>query len=109
LPSQSRIETKPQNYRAYLMHHEDALGRRLSGDRDYLAALRHFSEIGMPATWLERVTPHGILASFDGAFTWIEHPAHGNCALIGDAAAIPSGTMAIHAPCATSGSCATAS
>ena len=80
------IETKPQNYRAYLMHHKDALERRLSGERDYQAALQHFGEIGMPATWLEQVSPHGILASFDGAFTWINHPALGNCALIGDAA-----------------------
>jgi 2-polyprenyl-6-methoxyphenol hydroxylase-like FAD-dependent oxidoreductase len=80
------IETKPGNYRAYLMHHKDALERRLSGERDYPAALRHFSEIGVPAAWLEQVTPHGILASFDGAFTWIDRPALGNCALIGDAA-----------------------
>lgn len=80
------IETKPQNYRAYLMHHKDALERRLSGERDYQAALRHFGQIGMPAAWLEQVTPHGILASFDGAFTWIDHPALGSCALIGDAA-----------------------
>jgi hypothetical protein len=28
--------------------------------------------------------PHGILASFDGAFRWIDHPADGNCVLIGD-------------------------
>jgi 2-polyprenyl-6-methoxyphenol hydroxylase-like FAD-dependent oxidoreductase len=80
------IETKPQNYRAYLMHHKDALERRLSGERDYLAALRHFREIGMPAAWLEQLTPHGVLATFDGAFTWIDHPALGNYALIGDAA-----------------------
>lgn len=80
------FEIKPGNYRAYLSHHKDALERRLSGKRDYQVALRHFGEIGMPAAWLEQITPHGILASFDGAFTWIDHPAQGNCALIGDAA-----------------------
>lgn len=80
------FEIKPGNYRAYLSHHKDALERRLSGERDYQVALGHFREIGMPATWLEQITPHGILASFDGAFRWIDHPARGNCALIGDAA-----------------------
>jgi 2-polyprenyl-6-methoxyphenol hydroxylase-like FAD-dependent oxidoreductase len=27
-----------------------------------------------------------VRLGFDGAFTWIDHPALGNCALIGDAA-----------------------
>ena len=80
------IETKPSNYRAYLFHHKDALERRLSGERDYYAAMRHFGEVGVPAAWLDAATPHGILASFDGAFRWIDHPAVANCALIGDAA-----------------------
>lgn len=80
------FEIKPGNYRAYLSHHKDALERRLSGERDYQAALRHFGEIGMPAAWLEQITPHGILASFDGAFIQVDRPVLGNCALIGDAA-----------------------
>ena len=80
------IETKPGNYRAYLLHHKDALERRLSGERDHPAMMRHFREIGIPPAWLEQVTPHGILATFDGAFRWIDHPADGNCVLIGDAA-----------------------
>jgi len=80
------IETKPGNYRAYLLHHKDALERRLSGERDHAAMLQHFRQIGLPSAWLEQVQPHGILATFDGAFRWIDHPADGNCVLIGDAA-----------------------
>jgi 2-polyprenyl-6-methoxyphenol hydroxylase-like FAD-dependent oxidoreductase len=80
------IETKPGNYRAYLLHHKDALARHMSGSRDHPAMMQHFREIGIPAAWLEKLTPHGILATFDGAFRWIDHPANGNCALIGDAA-----------------------
>jgi menaquinone-9 beta-reductase len=49
--------------------------------------MRHLGEIGIPATWLDQTTPHGILASFDGAFRWIDHPSNGHFALIGDAAA----------------------
>ena len=80
------IETKPGNYRAYLFHHKDALERRLSGERDYQSAVRQFHEIGIPSAWLEHATPHGILASFDGSFRWIDDPVDGNCALVGDAA-----------------------
>ena len=80
------IETKPGNYRAYLFHHKDALERRLSGERDYQSAVQQFHEIGIPSAWLEHATPHGILASFDGSFRWIDDPVDGNCALVGDAA-----------------------
>jgi 2-polyprenyl-6-methoxyphenol hydroxylase-like FAD-dependent oxidoreductase len=81
------IETKPGNYRTYLLHHKDALERRLSGERDYKPAMRHLREIAIPAAWLEQATPHGILTSFDGAFRRIDHPLNGHFALIGDAAA----------------------
>ena len=80
------IETKPSNYRAYLFHHKNALERRLSGERDYQSAVQHFHEIGIPSAWLEHATPHGILASFDGSFRWIDDPVDGNCVLVGDAA-----------------------
>ncbi len=80
------IRTKPGNYRIYLLHHKDALFRRLSGRRDYGAALEHFREIGIPPHWLEGVVPHGIFATFDGAHRWITKPVRGNCVLIGDAA-----------------------
>ena len=81
------IENKPGNYRIYLLHHKDAVPRRLSGARDYPAVLQHFREIGIPAGWLENVTPHGVFATFDGAHRWITKPVRGNCVLIGDAAA----------------------
>jgi menaquinone-9 beta-reductase len=81
------IQNGPRNYRIYLFHHKDALPRRLSGSRDYAAAFSHFRELGVPAEWLDAATPHGILASFDGAFRWITTPAKGNCVLVGDAAA----------------------
>ncbi len=81
------IQNKPGNFRAYLLHHKDALQKRLSGERDYAAVIEHFSEIGMPQDWLNSLTPHGIFATFDGAHRWIADPVIGNCVLIGDAAA----------------------
>jgi menaquinone-9 beta-reductase len=81
------IQNKPGNYRAYLLHHKDAIPRRLSGARDYPAVLEQFREIGIPASWLEGVKPHGVFATFDGAHRWITQPVRGNCVLIGDAAA----------------------
>jgi 2-polyprenyl-6-methoxyphenol hydroxylase-like FAD-dependent oxidoreductase len=80
------IKNKPGTYRIYLMHHKDALPRRLSGERDYKTVLEHFREIGVPADWLDNVTPHGVFATFDGAHRWIRKPFRGNCVLIGDAA-----------------------
>jgi len=81
------VETKPGNFRAYLLHHKDALPRRLSGERDFPAVLQHLREIGIPGAWLDSLAPHGIFASFDGAHRWISHPMRGNCVLVGDAAA----------------------
>lgn len=81
------IQNGPGNYRIYLLHHKDALPRRLSGARDYAAAFQHFRELGVPAQWLAATSPHGTLATFDGAFRWVPMPARGNCILIGDAAA----------------------
>ncbi len=82
------IETYPKNFRAYLLHHKDALPRRLSGERDFPAVMQHFHEIGLPATWLARLKPHGVFATFDGAHRWITNPVRGNCVLVGDAAAV---------------------
>lgn len=81
------IGNKPGNFRVYLLHHKDALPRRLSGERDFPAVMQHFHQIGIPASWLERLTPHGIFATFDGAHRWITNPTRNNCVLIGDAAA----------------------
>lgn len=81
------IQTKPRTFRAYLLHHRDALPRRLSGARDFEAVMHQFREVGMPGEWLDRLTPFGLFASFDGAHRWITHPARDGCVLIGDAAA----------------------
>jgi menaquinone-9 beta-reductase len=81
------IQNKPGNFRVYLLHHRDALPRRLSGERDFAVVMNHFHEIGIPGEWLEKLTPHGIFATFDGAHRWITNPMRGNCVLIGDAAA----------------------
>jgi 2-polyprenyl-6-methoxyphenol hydroxylase-like FAD-dependent oxidoreductase len=81
------IRTKPGNFRAYLLHHKDALPRRLSGERDFPAVMGQFREIGLPGEWLERLTPYGIFSTFDGAHRWITHPVRHGCVLIGDAAA----------------------
>jgi 2-polyprenyl-6-methoxyphenol hydroxylase-like FAD-dependent oxidoreductase len=81
------IKTKPKTFRVYLLHHKDALPRRLSGERDFPAVMNQFCEIGLPAEWLERLRPHGIFSTFDGAHRWIAHPARNGCVLVGDAAA----------------------
>jgi menaquinone-9 beta-reductase len=81
------IRNKPGNFRVYLLHHKDALPRRLSGERDFSAVMQHFHQIGVPASWLEHLKPHGIFATFDGAHRWITKPTRDNCVLIGDAAA----------------------
>lgn len=81
------IQNKPGNFRVYLLHHKDALPRRLSGERDYPAVMAHLHAIGIPGAWLESLTPRGIFATFDGAHRWIENPSRGHCVLIGDAAA----------------------
>jgi 2-polyprenyl-6-methoxyphenol hydroxylase-like FAD-dependent oxidoreductase len=79
------LPNKPGNFRAYLMHHKDALPRRLSGARDYPEVLAQFAVVGWPREWLA-LRPHGIFASFDGAHQWVTHPARGAGVLIGDAA-----------------------
>lgn len=80
------LSNRPGNFRAYLLHHTEALPRRLSGARDYDAVKQHFAEIGWPKDWLEVLQPHGTFATFDGAHQWVPRPAKGNCVLIGDAA-----------------------
>jgi 2-polyprenyl-6-methoxyphenol hydroxylase-like FAD-dependent oxidoreductase len=79
------VSNRPGNFRAYLLHHKDALPRRLSGQRDFAEAMRHFSEIGWPAEWLAALEPHGTFATFDGAHRWIGGPIPENCVLVGDA------------------------
>jgi 2-polyprenyl-6-methoxyphenol hydroxylase-like FAD-dependent oxidoreductase len=80
------LSNRPGNFRAYILHHTEALPRRLAGTRDYDAVVQHFAEIGWPNDWLAALQPHGIFASFDGTHQWVPRPARGNCGLIGDAA-----------------------
>jgi menaquinone-9 beta-reductase len=79
------VSNRPGNFRAYLLHHKDALPRLLSGQRDFAEVKRHFGEIGWPADWLEVLEPHGTFATFDGAHRWIVGGIPANCVLIGDA------------------------
>jgi 2-polyprenyl-6-methoxyphenol hydroxylase-like FAD-dependent oxidoreductase len=80
------VSNSPGNFRAYLLHHRDALPRLVSGQRDYEEVKRHFREIGWPSEWLSRLEPHGTFATFDGAHRWVTGPIPDNCALVGDAA-----------------------
>jgi 2-polyprenyl-6-methoxyphenol hydroxylase-like FAD-dependent oxidoreductase len=82
------VSNTPGNFRAYLLHHRDALPRLLSGMRDFAVVKRHFSEIGWPSEWLGRLEPHGTFATFDGAHRWPTGPIPENCALVGDAAGV---------------------
>lgn len=79
------VSNRPGNFRAYLLHHKDALPRLLSGQRDFAEVKRHFGEIGWPADWLEALEPHGTFATFDGAHRWIVGEIPANCVLVGDA------------------------
>jgi 2-polyprenyl-6-methoxyphenol hydroxylase-like FAD-dependent oxidoreductase len=82
------VRNRANGYRIYLLHHKDALPRRLSGQRDYATVLDHFREIGIPRGWFEGVRPSGLFATFDGAHRWIDQPVRGGVVLIGDAAAV---------------------
>lgn len=80
------VETAPNNHRAYLVFHKDALSHRPSGARDYGFVMEQFRKLGFPDAWLERAEPHGILATFDGAHRWVEGISKDGVALVGDAA-----------------------
>jgi 2-polyprenyl-6-methoxyphenol hydroxylase-like FAD-dependent oxidoreductase len=79
------VSNRPGNFRAYLLHHKNALPRLLSGQRDFAEVKRHFAEIGWPADWLAVLEPHGTFATFDGAHRWIVGTMPENCVLVGDA------------------------
>lgn len=81
------IETKPKTFRAYLLHHKDALQRKLSGERDYETVVAHLRDIGVPGEWLDETKPFGLFATFDGAHRWISRPFRECIVLAGDAAA----------------------
>jgi 2-polyprenyl-6-methoxyphenol hydroxylase-like FAD-dependent oxidoreductase len=72
--------------RVYLIHHKDALPRRLSGERDLAEAIRHLQAIGAPDPWFDDVELGGPFATFNGAARWVERPYRDGIVLIGDAA-----------------------
>ncbi len=81
------IQTKPKTFRTYLLHHKDALPRKLSGERDYETVMAHLRDIGVPGEWLDATKPFGLFATFDGAHRWISRPFREGIVLAGDAAA----------------------
>jgi menaquinone-9 beta-reductase len=77
----------PNLVRIYLVHHTQALPRRLSGTRDVAAAFDQFRAIGVPADWLAATEQTGPFASFDGRHRWVDQPYRDGVVLVGDAAA----------------------
>lgn len=80
-------EIAPDLVRIYLVHHKQALPRRLSGARDVAAAFDQFRAIGVPADWLAATRQTGPFATFDGRHRWVDRPYRDGVVLIGDAAA----------------------
>jgi len=68
------------------MYRNEAIGRRLSGARDAATLIQNCVAVGAPKTWLDDVQVAGPLATFDGAFCWVEHPYCDGVVLVGDAA-----------------------
>jgi 2-polyprenyl-6-methoxyphenol hydroxylase-like FAD-dependent oxidoreductase len=77
----------PGRNRIYLIHHKDALPKRLSGRHSVEEMVRQLQAAGAPAHWFERARQEGPFASFDGSHRWVEHPYRDGVVLIGDAAA----------------------
>jgi 2-polyprenyl-6-methoxyphenol hydroxylase-like FAD-dependent oxidoreductase len=73
-------------HRSYLIHRTVDRPRRFSGARDAAAFLEACREMAMPEEWFDRAEQRGLLASFDSATSWVDHPARDGIALIGDAA-----------------------
>lgn len=72
--------------RTYLIHRSDEAGPRFSGSRAAPAFLAACQGIGGHAGWYDRAEQIGLLASFEGASSWVEHPYRDGVVLIGDAA-----------------------
>jgi len=78
--------TGPDRCRAYLVHHADLLPRGLAGEGDRPEALDLLRRAGVPAAWLQGESPRTPLASFDGAWRWMERLSGEGMVLVGDAA-----------------------
>jgi len=78
--------TGPERCRAYLVHHADLLPRGLAGEGDRPEVLALLGRAGVPAAWLTGPSPRTPLASFDGAWRWVQRPFGAGVVLVGDAA-----------------------
>ena len=72
--------------RAYIVHTK-ATSTRIQGEADLPRFIEESVKTFAPAEWYKGVRAAGILATFDGANTWVDHPYHNGIALMGDAAA----------------------
>jgi menaquinone-9 beta-reductase len=74
-------------FRIYMIHRSSETGRRFSGERAADAFLSACRSMGGPEGWYDRAThAGGLLASFEGASSWVDHPVRNGVVLIGDAA-----------------------
>jgi menaquinone-9 beta-reductase len=74
-------------FRSYMIHRSSETGPRFSGERAAAAFLAACRAIGGPAGWYDRaIHAGGLLASFEGAPSWVDHPARDGVVLVGDAA-----------------------
>ena len=72
--------------RAYIVHTK-ATSTRMQGEADLPRFIEESVKTFAPAQWYKGARAAGILATFDGADTWVDHPYHNGIALMGDAAA----------------------
>ncbi len=75
-----------ERVRTYLIHRSEEAGPRFSGARSAPAFLAACQGIGGRQGWYDRAQQIGLLASFEGASSWVEHPYRNGVVLIGDAA-----------------------
>jgi 2-polyprenyl-6-methoxyphenol hydroxylase-like FAD-dependent oxidoreductase len=75
-----------QRVRMYFMSPTTAGSGHLSGKSHEADFLRACRDTGAPSEWFDTATIVGPLAQFNGADHWVDQPAHGGVALIGDAA-----------------------
>ncbi len=73
-------------FRTYLIHRSNAQAHKFSGRRDAASFMAACRDTGGPAGWLDDARQAGLLASFEAASSWVDHPARDGVVLIGDAA-----------------------
>jgi 2-polyprenyl-6-methoxyphenol hydroxylase-like FAD-dependent oxidoreductase len=83
-----------QRFRSYFMYRKRGARRHLSGSAHHADFVRACIETGVPQEWFEPARVASLLAEFDCADTWVDHPYGNGVALIGDAAAASDPTWA---------------